>query len=154
MQKIILLSVGGLKTSWIVEGCSEYQKRLSHLTSFELIEVPASKNPNPDKQVAQESQLLLERLQNMKGKVVVLDERGVELSSLRFAENISQAKNRGETLIFLLGGAYGFNDSARDRADLVLRLSAMTFPHELCRLVLLEQLYRALEIGKKSGYHH
>jgi 23S rRNA (pseudouridine1915-N3)-methyltransferase len=87
--------------------------------------------------------------------VVVLDEKGVQYSSLEFSEFISRSQIRGDikTLTFVTGGAIGFSESFLSAADTILSLSKMTFPHQLCRLVLVEQLYRAYTIIAGESYH-
>lgn len=97
---------------------------------------------------------ILKSLEKHRGEVWVLDERGKGMSSLEFSQSLGRARDAGDPLTFVLGGAYGLTDAVRDRADRLLRLSEMTFPHELCRLVFLEQFYRANEILKGGGYHH
>jgi 23S rRNA (pseudouridine1915-N3)-methyltransferase len=89
-----------------------------------------------------------------RGQFWTLDERGKQMTSIEFAEDLGRLKDRGEPVTFLLGGAYGLSDEARSAAHRTLSLSRMTLPHELCRIVFLEQLYRAIQINKGSGYHH
>ncbi len=153
MQKITLLTAGRVRTSWIAEGCAEYLKRLKPSLSLVVFELPASKYTEPDRQRDDESGRLLESARKFGGEIWVLDETGKTMTSKAFASTMGQAKDRGDHLIFLLGGAYGFTDAVRS-AGKTLRLSDMTLPHELCRLLFLEQLYRAGEINKGSGYHH
>ena len=119
-----------------------------------MIEVPASKQKDPAKQSAEESASILARLKKLDGAVWVLDERGKDMTSVQFSGEIGKFEDRGESVIFILGGAYGLTDAVRGHADRVMRLSATTLPHELCRVVFLEQLYRALQIRKGTGYHH
>ncbi|MDD5750969.1 MAG: 23S rRNA (pseudouridine(1915)-N(3))-methyltransferase RlmH [Candidatus Peribacteraceae bacterium] len=154
MQKISLLCIGSLKTRFIVEGCVHYVERLRHAFDIEVVELPASKERDPAKQAAEESERLLAALSKKEGEIWVLDERGKAMTSVVFAQALGRARDAGRSLIFVLGGAYGLTEEVRKRAQQVLRLSDMTFPHELCRLVFLEQLYRATEIAKGSGYHH
>lgn len=154
MHRITLLCIGSLKTRFLVDGCSHYMERLDHAFDIEVVELPASKEKDSVKQSADESQRLLVTLKKHEGDVWVLDERGKAMISRKFAEALGRARDDGRPVIFVLGGAYGLTDEVRTVAQHVLRLSDMTFPHELCRLVFLEQLYRASEITKGSGYHH
>lgn len=149
-MSITLIAVGSLKTSWAKEGCAQYLDRLS----VDLIELPASKQKDPTKQLQEESNTILKKLEKLQGKVWVLDERGEALSSPVFASALEKLSDLGESVIFVLGGAYGLNDAVRSCADRLLRLSDMVLPHELCRVVLLEQIYRAGQIQKGTGYHH
>ncbi len=88
-------------------------------------------------------------------KVVVLDERGRQLTSPAFAQCLGAWRDQGiRDIAFVIGGAYGMTDEVRERADLVLSLSPMVFPHQLVRVLFAEQLYRALSILKGTGYHH
>ena len=90
----------------------------------------------------------------MKGSIWTLDEVGKEMTSQEFADQLSSLKDSGESVIFVLGGAFGLDNRIRDRADHIIALSKMTLQHELCRIVFLEQLYRAMQIQQGSGYHH
>src|SRR3989339_1069356 len=154
MHRITLLCVGPIKTKWIAEGCAHFLERLGHAVRMEVIEVPASKQTDPAKQREEESQRILSALEKREGDVWVLDESGKAQTSPAFASSLGALRDTGRTIIFVLGGAYGLTDPIRKRAHRVLKLSDMTFPHELCRLIFLEQLYRGTEINKGSGYHH
>jgi len=121
---------------------------------FSILPVQPSKSKDPAKQREEESQRLLALLQEQDGDVWVLDESGKELSSQEFAAALTCVRDLGTKLTFVLGGAYGLSNAIRSRADRIIALSRMTFPHELCQLIFLEQLYRALQIQKGSGYHH
>jgi 23S rRNA (pseudouridine1915-N3)-methyltransferase len=86
---------------------------------------------------------------------VVLDERGRTMTSLQFAQQLGAWRDQGvRQVAFVIGGAYGMNEAVRERADLVLTLSAMVFPHQLVRVLFAEQLYRATTILQGSPYHH
>ena len=154
MQRISLLTVGSVKTDYFRFGCEDYVKRLGRTCTFDVIEVPASKQKDAQKQQEEECQVLLQRIEKLSGALWVLDEGGMQYTSANFAQEIGMCADQGQTLTFILGGAYGLTDSLRQKADKILALSAMTLPHELCRLVFLEQLYRAQEIRRGSGYHH
>ena len=149
-MNISLLVVGSIKTAWAKEGCQQYLDRLD----ITAIEVPASKQKDPVKQSNEESESILKRLEKLKGSVWVLDERGEAMTSEFFSQALEQMEDRGESVVFVLGGAYGLGDLVRQKADKILRLSDMVLPHELCRVVLLEQIYRAGQIQKGTGYHH
>ena len=154
MQKVTFLSVGRTKTPWIADGCRHFAQRLSTSIDLHSIEIPASRQLDEDRQRAEESQVILERLDKLDGDVWLLDERGKGMKSVDFSKVLGRAQDSGRPLIFILGGAYGVTDAVRNRATNILQLSQMTFPHEFCCLVFLEQLYRACEILKGSGYHH
>jgi 23S rRNA (pseudouridine1915-N3)-methyltransferase len=147
-----LFCIGKLKMRWAAEGCAMYTERLGN--SLSITELPASRARDGDAQRTEESAAILRALMKWKGEVWVLDEGGERMTSTTFSSVLAKLGDRGTPVAFVLGGAFGLDASVRDRADLVLRLSDMTFPHELCRVVLLEQLYRASEIAKGTGYHH
>src|SRR3989344_237998 len=139
-MRITLLCIGKVKSSWIAEGCRDYSERLERGLDFKGMELPASKEKDSDRQRADESARLFAAAQNFYGGLLVLDELGKDRDNER-------------SLTFILGGAYGLTDAVRSAGKL-LRLSDMTLPHELCRVLFLEQLYRANEIIRGSGYHH
>lgn len=153
MQRVTLLSIGTLKEPWAKAACASYLARMREMT-VEVVELPPSKEKDAKKQAADESARLLAAARKLKAQLWVLDERGERMTSVQCAEAFCKSKDRGEAVVLLLGGAYGLTDDVRGAAAKILRLSDMTLPHELCRVVLLEQLYRAQEIGKGSGYHH
>ncbi len=154
MQKITFICVGALKEAWVTEGCEHYVDRIKNEAAFEVLELPASKERDPQRQQEEESERILNALEKRKGLVWVLDETGKSFTSESFAKELSTVADRGEHVIFVLGGAYGMTKALKDNADRLIALSGMTFPHELCRLIFVEQLYRALQIKKGTGYHH
>lgn len=149
-----LICVGRLKASWCREGCAMYESRLRRLVHLHIQEFPASKAATPQRQRDEESIRILRSIEKIQGVVWVLDERGDRLTSVLFAAALRSHSDHGQKITVLLGGAYGFNDAVRKAARRIIRLSDMTFPHELCRVLFLEQLYRAAEILRGSGYHH
>ena len=149
-MKITLIAVGSLKTPWAKAGCQQYLDRLS----IDLIEVSASKQKDPTKQQEEESASLIKRLEKIEGKIWVLDERGGALASDTLSKDLEKVGDIGDSVVFVLGGAYGLSDLVRKKADRIIRLSDMVLPHELCRVVLLEQIYRSEQITKGTGYHH
>lgn|SRR3989338_2292006 len=153
MHKITLVTIGRLKENWAREACAFYADRLEHAVKLTIAELPASRETDPLRQVDDESRRLLKFIEDLDADVWVLDERGTALTSPAFAEIVASAKDAGRAMLFLLGGSYGLNDAVRAKGKR-MRLSDMVLPHELCRVVFLEQLYRAMEIAKGSGYHH
>ena len=120
---------------------------------FDVEELKASKENRPQRQIRDESVRLLESFGG-EDVLVVLDERGKDKTTEEFSSFLSEQKDLGLSVTFVIGGAYGFDDLVRERADLVLRLGAMTLPHELSRLVFLEALYRSLDLARGGKYHH
>ncbi|PIR49483.1 ribosomal RNA large subunit methyltransferase H [Candidatus Peregrinibacteria bacterium CG10_big_fil_rev_8_21_14_0_10_54_7] len=154
MFKVTLLCVGPLKSSWAAEGCNQYMDRVRGDLALEVLELPASREKGPARQLQEESSRILEAVEKRSGVLWVLDERGKGMTSEEFSSVLQRHRDAGDAIIFILGGAFGLSDAVRRRAGKILRLSEMTLPHELCRVFFLEQLYRAVQIRKKSGYHH
>jgi 23S rRNA (pseudouridine1915-N3)-methyltransferase len=153
MQKIVLLVIGKLKESWSKDAATFYEDRLKHAIKLEVVELPPSKEKDPTKQKDDESGRLLDAAKKIDGDRWILDERGKGMTSIQFTSAIGEARDAGQKIVFILGGSYGLTDDVR-AAGKLLKLSDMVLPHELCRVVFLEQLYRASEIQKGSGYHH
>ncbi len=152
MQRVVLLCIGSLKESWTKAGAQQYIDRLRDIR-LEVVELAPSKQKDSEKQRSEESERLIAAAKKYDGKIVVLDEKGEHVTSQQFASQLQTSRDRGETTVFILGGSYGLNDDVRVAAPSI-RLSDMVLPHELCRVFLVEQLYRAQEIMKGSGYHH
>lgn len=146
MQKITLLTVGKIKTSWIQEGCQVYLDRLKH--SFDLTERILSASTQEEEEAK-----LLKALEGIGGTVIILDAVGKSYSSEAFSALLEKEKDHGTPLTFVIAGAYGLSAEFK-KGRMLLSLSDMTFPHEISKLLLLEQLFRADAIVKKTGYHH
>lgn len=144
MSKIKILAVGKIKEKWVLEGIEEYLKRMKE-RKIELVEVKDS-----DKQ--KEGLEIINKLEKLEGFVkIVLDEHGKEFTSLEFSEFIK--KNIQKNLCFIIGGPDGLDKSVLQKCDHVIALSRITFTHEMARLFLIEQLYRAFTIIEKKNYH-
>lgn len=154
-MKIVMLAVGKLREAHYKTASEDYLNRIRKWLPVEQIEIPAISGSIDQKNAlfGQESEALQNRLP-ADGLSVALDVRGKSLSSEAFSEWLQGAMNRSVPRVsFLIGGAWGLSQKLLDRADLRLSLSAMTLPHELVRVVLLEQIYRALSIWKGVPYH-
>lgn len=128
----------------------DYSGRIRHSLPIEWTYIPSSDINNEDKQVVRV-------LDNYSSDihVVILDEKGGQYSSMELASFLQKRLNQGiKALIFIIGGAYGVGSEVRARAHSVMSLSMLTFPHQLVRLILAEQIYRALSINKGEKYHH
>lgn len=146
-----IVAVGQIKRGFYADGCAFYLDRLQRVTTVEVLEIKDGKDRDPDRRKAAESTSLLEQAD---GQVVALDERGKRFGSERLAQVIGTAETHAVSrLSFLIGGADGHSADLLDQADEVWRLSDLTLPHELARLVLLEQLYRAEMIRSGHPYH-
>lgn len=156
-MKIILLTIGKTKNRFIREGLEEYLKRLSRYVDFEIIELPDVKNAgrvSKDEQKDAEGRILISNL-TQSDHVVLLDERGKQFTSIEFASRIETIMASGKKrLVLVIGGPYGFSKAVYDRTYELLSLSKMTFNHEMVRLFVTEQTYRAMTILRNEPYHH
>jgi 23S rRNA (pseudouridine1915-N3)-methyltransferase len=159
MQKVTLLCVGKLKEPFYAAAVAEYQKRLTRHCKLEIVELTEQKlpdNPSPA-EIAQalekEAAAITERLPKG-GAVIAMCIEGKTMSSEALAQKVEGfALGGASTLTFLIGGSFGLHESVKQRADLRLSMSPMTFPHHLAWVMLLEQLYRAYQILEGSKYH-
>jgi 23S rRNA (pseudouridine1915-N3)-methyltransferase len=153
-MKVRLIVVGRTERGFVAEGVEHYVKRLERTIDLELVVLPDAGRGEVTYQQRTESERILAALRPGE-RVVVLDERGSTLTSPAFAAQIGAWRDQGvRQVAFVIGGAHGMTDAVRERADLVLSLSAMVFPHQLVRILFVEQLYRAFSILKGTGYHH
>lgn len=153
-MKITFLSVGKANEPYIEEGVSLFSKRISHYHKIDWKLLTPSKQSEPNIIKKEEATTILKFLQN-DDVLVLLDERGKNLSSPELANFIQQKANQStQHLVFLIGGAYGVNDDIMKRAQFTWSLSKLVFPHMLVRLILSEQVYRACSINANEKYHH
>ena len=154
---IRVISIGKTNISFVQEGLKTYTQRLKHYTKCSWEELPDVKKvdrTDPDQLKLREGEAFLQQL-TPRDTVILLDEAGKGMSSQAFAEMIEHHQVYQQTdLVFIIGGAYGFSDALYDRAARRLSLSAMTFNHQMVRLIFAEQLYRAFTIIKGEPYHH
>jgi 23S rRNA (pseudouridine1915-N3)-methyltransferase len=156
-MKVTLLVIGKTEEKWLIEGIEVYLNRLKHYTSFELKVVPElrnTKNLSQSQQKKAEADLLLKQIKNT-DYVLLLDEHGKTYSSVLFSRFIEKLQvNSTSSLVLVVGGPYGFDEQLHQRANGKISLSAMTFSHQMVRLIFVEQLYRAYTILKGEPYHH
>jgi 23S rRNA (pseudouridine1915-N3)-methyltransferase len=153
-----ILAVGKLKEAYWQEAFQDYSRRLAAYTRLEVVEVPEQtipKGASPAKEakiMALEGEAILERIRG--GSVVVLDRQGMALDSLELAQWLEERvlEGRGE-ITWVLGGPLGLDASVKAKADLLLSLSRLTFPHQMARLLLMEQIYRCFRIMRHEPYH-
>jgi 23S rRNA (pseudouridine1915-N3)-methyltransferase len=154
MLKIRLILVGRSERGHVADGVEAYLSRIARTVPIEVVVLPEAGRGDAAYQQKVESARILEALRPGE-RVVVLDERGRTMGSVAFAGKLGAWRDQGvRQVAFVIGGAYGMEDAVRERADLVLSLSAMTFPHQLIRVLFVEQLYRAFAILQGSPYHH
>lgn len=157
MVKIKVICIGKTGKSFLIEGEKEYLKRLTRYIPFEKIEIPDVKNAKKlsEEQIkTQEGKEILNKTETA-DYIILLDEKGAEYSSEKFANFLQNRFNLGgKNIIFVIGGAYGFSPELYARANDKMALSKMTFSHQMIRLLFFEQVYRAMTILKGEPYHH
>jgi 23S rRNA (pseudouridine1915-N3)-methyltransferase len=155
-MKLTLILVGKTFQSFINEGFEEYSTRLKHYLTFEIDVIPelkAAKNLSTEQIKEKEGELILKKFQ-AGDHIALLDEKGKTFNSTGFASYIEKRMQAGaKRLVFVIGGAFGFSQKVYDAANDKISLSAMTFSHQLVRLVFAEQLYRAMTIINHEPYH-
>ena len=156
-MKITFLLTGKTDVPWVKQGTTLYESRLKHYVKFEAFEIPELKSVSGmsvNQIKEREGELILKYIKEG-DEVVLLDERGKMLSSEEFADFINKKGVKGtKNLVFVVVGAYGFSDEVYKRANDKLSMSAMTFSHQMIRVIFTEQLYRAYTIIKGEPYHH
>lgn len=159
-MKVTILTVGKIKERFYTEAVAEYTKRLSRYCKINIIEVADEKTPDGAKEALEkqirekEGERLLHYLDNESAYVIALAIEGKMLDSVQLSEQIAGLGVRGTShIIFVIGGSLGLDERVLQRADLKLSFSKMTFPHQLMRVILLEQLYRSYRIMNHEPYH-
>jgi 23S rRNA (pseudouridine1915-N3)-methyltransferase len=156
-MKITLLTVGKTTDLHLIKLQEEYQNRLKYYITFEIVVIPELKNTKSlsiTEQVEKEADLILKQIE-LNDKVVLLDEKGKQFTSVGFSEYIAKKIMAShKRMIFVVGGPYGFSERVYQRANNKISLSTMTFSHQMIRLIFIEQLYRAFTILKGEPYHH
>ncbi len=159
MQRISIICVGKLKEKYLRDAVAEYSKRLQTMCRFEIIEVDEEKisdSPN-DTQIGNTLQSEGKRILSKIGRdtfAAAMCIEGRQMPSEKLAKLISENGVKGiSSMAFIIGGSYGLSDEVKNRADLRLSMSEMTFPHQLARVMLCEQIYRAFSINSGTKYH-
>ena len=154
-MNITVLAVGTKMPRWVDEAVGEYAKRFGREIQFNLKEIKPEKRGSGvsvAQGMAAEEKRILDALPE-RTFLVVLDERGKALTSVQLADYLRDWLNHGEHVCFVIGGADGMTDALKNRANLLLRLSSLTLPHAMVRVLLTEQLYRAASILNNHPYH-
>lgn len=155
MLHITILSIGKTNEAYVKDGLDKYIKLLSKYCKPELLELNDVKNSNklpPEKLKEVEGELILSNISD-KSIVIFLDELGKSFNSVKFADYLNKKTVEASKLVFVIGGSYGLSDAVKKRGESI-RLSDMTFNHQMVRVILAEQLFRAFTIIKGTGYHH
>lgn len=159
MISITIIAVGKLKEKYLTDGCAEYIKRLGAYCKINIIEIPEERcpdNPSPSQiknVILKEGGKILDKIP--KGSAVIpMCIEGKQFESTEFAQKISELSNNGcSSITFVIGGSFGLDRSVKEAGIMKLSLSKMTLPHQLARMVLLEQIYRAFQINTNGKYH-
>ena len=159
MIKVTVICVGRLKEKYLKDAVAEYSKRLKTLCKFEIIEIDEEKssdNPNRsqiDSILSAEGKRILAKT-DQSAKVIAMCIEGKQRSSEKLAELFeTYAVNGSSSIVFVIGGSWGLSEEVKSRADLRLSMSEMTFPHQLARVMICEQIYRAFSINLGTKYH-
>ena len=155
-MKINVVVVGTLKEKYWIEACKEYEKRISRFHTLNIVTIDEEKLPKVASEADISRCLVKEgnRIDKyLKGYIVVLDVMGKTVDSPKLAGIIENSSLNYDQITFVIGGSYGLSEMVKDKANLRLSFSPMTFPHQLFRVMLLEQIYRASTISNNILYH-
>ena len=147
-----LICVGKIKEKYLKEAINEYQKRLSKYTKLDIVELKDITYDDIDKVKKEEGENILKNIKNT-DNVIILDINEQELTSVELAKKIENLEQQNSDLTFIIGGSYGLSEEVKQRANYSLSFSKLTFPHQLFRVIFLEQLYRTYKIRNNESYH-
>lgn len=154
-MKVHLWAMGAESDAWVKQGELIYQKRIERYMPFEYKYIHASKSVVKEQVLAAEGKWIMQQVDSTPTFLVLLDEKGKQITSVQLAAQLEKWRQGSHRqLAFVIGSAYGFDRAVYDRADTMLGLSLLTLPHQLARLLFLEQLYRACTISRGESYHH
>lgn len=153
-MRLTIFAVGHRMPDWLADGCAEYVKRMPRELPLAVVEI----KPEPRGSKTREQLLAAEKVrlqQALQGfsRIVVLDERGEDLTTVKLAQKLESWMREGGDTAFIIGGADGIDTEIKQRSDAMIRLSSLTLPHAMARLVLCEQLYRAHSVVRNHPYH-
>ncbi len=156
-MKLKIIFVGKTEANYLNQACNVFEKRLKNYLPLEIIVIPALKKAKSltiEQQKEKEGKLILNKIDNS-DFVVLLDEKGKEFRSIEYAKYLQDKMNSGiKSLCLIVGGPYGFSKDVYSKSQQKIALSKMTFSHQMIRLLLLEQCYRAMSILRNEPYHH
>ena len=156
-MNIKLIFVGKTEEKYLQEGIEIFEKRLKNYINFEMIIIPSlkdTKSLSPQIVKEKEGELILKQVSKY-DKIILFDEKGLEFTSMDYSVFLQKHMNAGvKNLCFVVGGAFGFSDEVYKKADQKVALSKMTFSHQMIRLLIVEQIYRAFTILKNEPYHN
>ena len=149
---IKIITVGSIKEKYLKDAIEEYSKRISKYNKLEIIEVKDEGLVEPQKSIILEEEKINKYITE-RDYIVTLEIEGEQFTSEEFAEKINNIMIENSNLVFIIGGSYGLSQKIKDKAKIHLSFSKMTFPHQLFRVLLLEQIYRAYKINNNESYH-
>ncbi len=155
-MNIKLTVIGKTEEKHLIEAVETYTKRLKHYINFEILYLPdikGVKNLSPSEIKTKEGEMLLKHMEKF-DRNILFDERGKQFTSIEFSQYLQKQMNQGiKNLNFIVGGAYGFSEAVYQKADDKISISKMTFSHQMIRLLITEQIYRAFTILNNEPYH-
>ena len=153
-MRLVIAAVGHKMPDWVAAGCSEYIKRMPRELPLSVVEIkPEPRGSKTREQLtAAEKSRITQAIAGC-GRIIALDERGQDLTTQQLAQRLEHWMREGGDTAFLIGGADGLDPELKDSADEMIRLSSLTLPHAMARLVLCEQLYRAISVIRNHPYH-
>lgn len=149
---IKLITVGQIKEKYLKDAIEEYKKRISKYTNIEIIEVKDEGLVEAEKAKKKEAEKIIKYISD-KDYLITLEIEGNQMTSIDFAKKLDNILIENSNIVFIIGGSYGLSDDIKNKAKLHLSFSKMTFPHQLFRVLLLEQIYRAYKINNNESYH-
>ena len=149
---IKILCVGSLKERFYVQAVNEYVKRLKKYTKLQIIELDDESIGTTEQIINKESKKILEHIKE-EDFTILLDLKGITVDSLEFAERLRKLSWQYKNIVFIIGGSYGVTEEVRENVKVVMAFSKLTFTHQLFRVILLEQIYRAFRINSNESYH-
>jgi 23S rRNA (pseudouridine1915-N3)-methyltransferase len=153
-MKLSVLAVGHRQPAWVNEGCAEYLKRMPRELPASVTEIkPEARGSKTREQLLTAEKARIREALAVGSRIVVLDEKGDDLTTLKLAKRLEVWMQDGRDVALLIGGADGLDEEFKQQADDRLRLSSLTLPHGMARLLLCEQLYRAVSVLKNHPYH-
>ena len=153
-MRLGILAVGHKLPDWVAQGCAEYIKRMPRELPLLVTEIkPEPRGSKTREQLLAAEKTRLQAALQGYARIVVLDERGSDLTTLKLAQRLEDWMREGGDTAFIIGGADGIDESLKQQASEMIRLSSLTLPHAMARLILCEQLYRALSVVRNHPYH-
>ncbi len=149
---IKIICVGKIKEQFLKDAIKEYEKRISKYTKLTIIETEEMNHNNQEITKKKEAENIIKHLNN-KDYIITMEIEGKEMTSIELSKKIDELTQKNPNLTFIIGGSYGLDETIKQRSNLKLSFSKLTFPHQLFRVILLEQIYRTFKIQNNETYH-